>query len=34
MQNMIVYPEILKDAFWTDLERGFPDVRYLGVQIG
>jgi 8-oxo-dGTP pyrophosphatase MutT (NUDIX family) len=31
---MCVYPEILKDRFWDDQRRGFPEMRYLGTQIG
>jgi len=27
-----VYPAILKDQFWEDLERGFPEARYLGLE--
>ena len=30
LQGMVVYPEILKDGFWQDLARGFPETRYLG----
>ncbi len=33
MANIIVYPEVLKDAFWDDLKRGFSRKVYLGVQI-
>ena len=29
IQNMIVFPEILYDEFWDDLQAGFPVVRYL-----
>jgi ADP-ribose pyrophosphatase YjhB (NUDIX family) len=32
MKGITVYPEILKDQFWTDLEAGFPATRYLGLQ--
>jgi 8-oxo-dGTP diphosphatase len=32
--DMVVYPEILKDGFWTDLAEGFPRTKYLGVQKG
>jgi ADP-ribose pyrophosphatase YjhB (NUDIX family) len=31
MREIIVYPEVLKDGFWDDLEAGFPSTRYLGV---
>lgn len=34
MQEMTIYPEILKDAFWEDAARGFPQTRYLGRQAG
>lgn len=30
LQEMIVYPEILKDGFWGDLALGFPETKYLG----
>ena len=33
MGSLTVYPEVLKDAFWDDLKRGFPEKVYLGVQI-
>lgn len=32
MQDIVVYPEIIKDALWDDLAEGFPMVRYLGRQ--
>lgn len=32
MQGLTVYPEHLLDSFWQDLDNGFPEVRYLGVQ--
>jgi hypothetical protein len=34
MRDVVVYPEILKDEFWEDLARGFPEVRYFGVRSG
>jgi 8-oxo-dGTP pyrophosphatase MutT (NUDIX family) len=34
LQDMVVYPEILKDKFWDDLAEGLPAMQYLGVQIG
>ncbi len=34
MQDMVVYPEILKDAFWEDVAQGFPKSRYLGRSDG
>jgi 8-oxo-dGTP diphosphatase len=30
LQNLVVYPEILRDGFWEDVARGFPHTRYLG----
>lgn len=30
LQTLTVYPEILKDSFWDDLARGFPQTAYLG----
>ncbi len=32
MRALFVYPRILRDAFWEDLSRGFPETRYLGLQ--
>ncbi len=32
MSPLVVYPEELKDKFWEDLGRGFPGVKYLGMQ--
>ena len=29
---MIIYPEEIKTTFWDDLDNGFPETRYLGVQ--
>lgn len=29
-QDMIVFPEILKDIFWDDYRANFPVTRYLG----
>ncbi len=34
IKSLVVYPEILKDEFWQDLQDGFPETRYLGTQIG
>ena len=34
MRDVVVYPEMLKDDFWDDLDRGFPEVVYLGVRRG
>ena len=33
MRGIVVYPEVLKDDFWDDLEKGFPGAKYLGVKI-
>ena len=30
VQEMNVYPVILKDLFWQDLQAGFPGIKYLG----
>ena len=27
-----VFPEILKNDFWTDLTAGFPEPKYLGIR--
>jgi ADP-ribose pyrophosphatase YjhB (NUDIX family) len=32
LQEMQVFPSILKDAFWDDFEAGFPTVKYLGYR--
>lgn len=34
MAGLTIYPEHLAVGFWDDLERGFPEVRYLGAQLG
>ena len=31
LATLTVSPEILKDEFWEDLEKGFPRTRYLGL---
>ena len=28
----IVFPPVLNGVFWTDLDAGFPEVKYLGVR--
>jgi 8-oxo-dGTP diphosphatase len=33
LQDVVVFPEILKDEFWDDYIRGFPTAKYLGRQI-
>jgi 8-oxo-dGTP pyrophosphatase MutT (NUDIX family) len=30
VHKLVVYPEILKDAFWEDYARGYPEAKYLG----
>ena len=30
LQQLVVYPEMLKNEFWNDLADGFPQTRYLG----
>ncbi len=32
MEGLDVRPTILKDRFWDDLEAGFPETRYLGLE--
>ena len=32
MKGLDVRPTILKDRFWDDLEAGFPETRYLGLE--
>ena len=32
MQDLVVYPEILKGQFWADLEAEPPPTRYLGLE--
>ena len=32
MAGLDVRPTILKDRFWEDLEAGFPETRYLGLE--
>ena len=32
MEGIDVRPTILKDRFWDDLEAGFPETRYLGLE--
>ena len=34
MEDQTVYPQVLKDAFWDDLQDGFPAVSHLGMQYG
>lgn len=28
----IVFPPVLRDVFWVDLENGFPEPKYLGLR--
>ena len=30
--TMTIFPEILRDQFWADIDAGFPHTRYLGLQ--
>jgi 8-oxo-dGTP diphosphatase len=30
--SIVAYPEVLRDAFWTDLATGFPETRYIGLK--
>lgn len=30
LQDILVFPEMLRDEFWDDLARNFPQTRYLG----
>jgi ADP-ribose pyrophosphatase YjhB (NUDIX family) len=32
LQDIKVYPELLQNGFWDDLQAGFPETRYLGVH--
>ena len=32
IQRVNVFPRDLKALFWDDLARGFPEVRFLGVE--
>ena len=32
MAELDIHPEELKTTFWDDLARGFPSVKYLGLQ--
>ena len=32
LKERTVFPEILREQFWIDLEAGFPHTRYLGLQ--
>lgn len=32
IQQITVYPEILKGEFWEDLRNGLPPTKYLGIQ--
>jgi ADP-ribose pyrophosphatase YjhB (NUDIX family) len=34
LQNITVFPEVLKDEFWNDRAMNFPAVKYLGRQAG
>ena len=30
LRDIVVYPQMLRNEFWEDLARGFPEVKYLG----
>lgn len=32
LDQIVVYPEELRDRFWQDLKDGFPTVHYLGLR--
>jgi hypothetical protein len=32
MAGQTVYPSLLQDRFWTDLEQGFPETRILEMR--
>ncbi len=32
MERLDVRPAVLKDRFWDDLDTGFPETRYLGLE--
>jgi 8-oxo-dGTP pyrophosphatase MutT (NUDIX family) len=32
MQGLCVYPPRMRGEFWTDLENGFPETLYIGLQ--
>ncbi len=34
MEDLTVYPQVLKDDFWDDLGADFPTVKHLGMQYG
>ncbi|HNE04578.1 MAG TPA: NUDIX hydrolase [Anaerolineales bacterium] len=34
IQNIVVFPEILKDQFWDEHAMNFPSIKYLGRQNG
>jgi 8-oxo-dGTP diphosphatase len=34
IQGMNVFPTVLKDAFWQDLQAGFPRITHLGYALG
>lgn len=33
LSPLTVYPEVLRDEFWTDLANGLPETRYLGLSV-
>ncbi len=34
LQKIVIFPEIIKDAFWDDFAQGFPETKYLGKSSG
>ncbi len=34
LSEIVVHPEVLATTFWDDLDAGFPEVRYLGIDRG
>jgi G:T-mismatch repair DNA endonuclease (very short patch repair protein) len=32
MEHVAVFPPMLRTQFWQDLEHGFPETRYLGLD--
>jgi len=34
LQDIVVFPEVLKDEFWDDRAKNFPVIKYLKRQIG
>ena len=32
LEGITVYPPVLRDEFWRDMELGFPETKYLGLH--